>query len=84
MRGSGALLHSGLQTERHASGAGLKAQERRQDHIDHFLCGSSPHHTGLYPDYPRECLAEQFADQHRPPPILAEPAVAPPSPFGSA
>jgi len=60
------LLHSGLQAERHAAGAGLKAQERRQDHIDHFLCGSSPHHTGLYPDYPRECLAEQFADQHRP------------------
>lgn len=49
LRGSGALLHSGLQTERHASGAGLKAQERRQDHIDTFCAGAVRTTRGFTP-----------------------------------
>jgi hypothetical protein len=51
----------------------LKAQERRQDHTDHFRA-EAVRTTGLHPDYPCERLAEQFAVNIGCPPIFAEPA----------
>lgn len=74
LHSSGACCTVGCRRRGHAEGAGLKAQERRQDHIDHFSAGAVRTTRGFTPITYASGLAEQFAVGIGCPPIFAEPA----------